>query len=68
MGVYAQNAADLMMIGGYAVSEITSVINDFKKYTTLNSSNFWIDLATNGKKISSDYLPVTAKILGLVRR
>ena len=25
MGVYAQNASDLMMIGGYAVSEITNI-------------------------------------------
>jgi len=50
MGVYAQNASDLMMIGGYAVSEVTDVINQFKTWTTLNTGNFWIDISTNGEK------------------
>ncbi len=64
MGVYAQNASDLMMLGGYAVSEITSVINGFKAYTTLNSSNFWMDLATNGKKVSFGFFTGYSKNLG----
>jgi hypothetical protein len=64
MGVYAQNASDLMMLGGYAVSEITSVINEFKTYTTLNSSNFWIDLATNGEKVSFGVFTGYSKNLG----
>jgi len=64
MGVYGQNAADLMMIGGYAVSEVTSVSNDYKNYTTINSANFWIDLATNGKKISAGLFSGYSKNLG----
>ena len=64
MWIYAQNASDLMMLGGYAVSEITSVINDFKSYTTLNSSNFWIDMSTNGKKVSFGIFTGYSKNLG----
>ena len=63
MGVYGQNATDLMMIGGYAVSEVTSA-NDFKIYTNLNSANFWIDLATNGKKVSLGLFSGYTKNLG----
>jgi hypothetical protein len=49
MAVYAQNAADLMMIGGYAVSSVT-LLDMHKTYTCLNTGNIWIDAATNGKK------------------
>src|SRR4030043_285316 len=49
MGIYAQNAADLMMIGGYAVKSI-EILTLTKTYTTLNTGNLWIDIGTNGKK------------------
>ncbi len=52
MGVYGQNASDLMMIGGYAVSDTITPGNPEKTYTNLNSGNFWIDIGTNGKKFS----------------
>ena len=64
MGVYAQNGADLMMIGGYAVSEITDVINQQKKYTNLNTGNIWIDIGTNGKKIAGGLFAGFSKNLG----
>jgi len=64
MGVYAQNGTDLMMIGGYAVADITSVTNDFKTYTNLNSASFWIDLSTNGKKVSAGIFTGYSKNLG----
>ncbi|MBN2632007.1 MAG: hypothetical protein JXR66_00520 [Bacteroidales bacterium] len=64
MGVYAQNGADLMMIGGYAVSEITSVISQQKIYTNLNTGNFWIDVATNGSKIKAGIFTGFSKNLG----
>jgi hypothetical protein len=51
MGIYGQNASDLLMIGGYAVSEITDTIHQFKNYTNLNTANIWADLNTNGKKL-----------------
>jgi len=50
MGVYGQNASDLVMIGGYAVSQVTDNVTMEKTYTNLNTGNFWIDLTTNGKK------------------
>ena len=49
MGVYAENATDMMMIGGYAVSEITDPIDQIRTWTTLNNGSFWVDLSTNGK-------------------
>ena len=64
MAVYGQNATDLMMIGGYAVSEVTSVSNDIKIYTNLNSANFWIDFATNGKKVFFGLFSGYSKNLG----
>ena len=50
MGVYGQNASDLVMIGGYAVSQVTNNVTMEKTYTNLNTGNFWIDLSTNSKK------------------
>lgn len=50
MGVYAENATDMMMIGGYAVSEITDPVDQIRSWTTLNNGSFWVDLSTNGKK------------------
>jgi len=64
MGVYGQNASDLMMIGGYAVSEIISIVKDFKTYTNLNSANFWFDLTTNGPKVSAGFFAGYTKNLG----
>jgi len=51
MGAYGQNASDLMMIGGYAVSEIISIVNDFKTYTPLSSGQFLVRF--NYKRIES---------------
>jgi len=50
MGTYGENASDMMMIGGYAVSEIINPVDQIKKWTTLNTAGFWIDLSTNGKR------------------
>lgn len=64
MGVYAQNGTDLMMIGGYAVTGITSVTNDFKTYTNLNSASIWLDLSTNGKKVAAGIFTGYSKNMG----
>lgn len=53
MGSYVENGTDLMMLGGYAVSEITDPFRQEKDYTTLNSANLWIDISTNGSKVSA---------------
>src|SRR5665648_38427 len=45
MGIYGQNASDLVMIGGYAVSG-SDPVTQIKTYTNLNTLNFWADLST----------------------
>jgi len=64
MGVYGQNSCDLMMIGGYAVSEITNIVLQEKKYTNLNTGNIWMDIGTNGKKITFGFFSGYSKNLG----
>ena len=64
MGVYGQNSCDLMMIGGYAVSEITNMASQLKKYTSLNTGNIWMDIETNGNKISYGLFAGYSKNLG----
>jgi hypothetical protein len=64
MGTYAQNATDLVMIGGYAVAEITDTLNQYKKYTNLNTASFWTDLSTNGKKVTFGVFAGYSKNLG----
>ena len=59
-----QNASDLVMIGGYAVSEITDTVNQIKTYTNLNTANFWADLSTNGKKVIFGLFTGYSKNLG----
>lgn len=64
MGIYGENASDMMMIGGYAVSEITNPADQLKRWTTLNSAGFWIDMSTNGKKVSAGVFSGYSKNLG----
>jgi hypothetical protein len=64
MGVYSENASDMVMIGGYAVSEISDPVNQFKNYMTLNTSSFWVDMGTNGKKITFGLFSGYSKNLG----
>jgi len=63
MAVYAQNASDLMMIGGYAVSSIT-LLDLHKTYTNLNTGTVWIDAATNGKNTSFGFFAGYSKNFG----
>jgi len=50
-GFVGSDAHDLVMLGGYAVKEITDPIRNFVKYTPTMTSAFWIDLHTNGKRL-----------------
>lgn len=50
-GVYAQNAYDLCMIGGYAETKISNPVTGETKYTNLNTVSGWAEIQTNGKKI-----------------
>ncbi|MCF8332406.1 MAG: hypothetical protein K9H84_08140 [Bacteroidales bacterium] len=49
-GIYAQNAFDGLMIGGFAIQDITDTVKDFREYTPVNTFSTWIDMHTNGKK------------------
>lgn len=49
-GIYAQNAFDMVMIGGYAVKEILDTTGK-KDFTNLTTGSLWGDIQTNGKKI-----------------
>jgi hypothetical protein len=51
MGVYAQNATDLMMLGGYAVSGTIDPLRQIREYTNLNTGSMWADITTKGKKL-----------------
>jgi hypothetical protein len=64
MGVYGQNASDLVMIGGYAVSQVTNLLTNEKTYTNLNTGNLWIDLTTTGKKYVFGFFSGFSKNLG----
>jgi hypothetical protein len=64
MGVYGQNASDLMMIGGYAVSDIINPVSQFKKYTTINTGNLWVDVGTTGDRLTAGLFAGFSKNLG----
>jgi hypothetical protein len=64
MGVYSENGSDMVMIGGYGISEITDPVNQFVKYSTLNTANGWIDISTNGKKVMIGLFSGFSKNLG----
>ncbi len=64
MGVYAQNATDLMMIGGYAVSGISDGVTEIKTYTNLNTLGVWADLTTNGRRVAFGLFTGYSKNLG----
>ncbi|MFZ4548909.1 MAG: hypothetical protein ACOYN4_15780 [Bacteroidales bacterium] len=50
-GVYAQNASDLVMIGGYAVSQINDTATGNKNFSNMNTGSVWLDANTHGKKV-----------------
>lgn len=43
-GIYGQNLADLLMLGGYAVSKIDTA-HGYENYTNINAFSFWTDLS-----------------------
>lgn len=50
-GVYAQNAYDMLMLGGYAVKKVTNVQTGVKEFSNLNTTSVWTDVQSNGRKI-----------------
>jgi hypothetical protein len=47
--IYAQDAHDLTMIGGYAVENITDTLTGFVEYAPVGTMSGWIDINTNNK-------------------
>ncbi|MFA6129125.1 MAG: hypothetical protein WC699_17635 [Bacteroidales bacterium] len=64
MGAYIQNATDMLMIGGYAVSEILDAGKSLKSYTNLNTFTSWFDITTNGKTFQAGLFGGYSKNLG----
>jgi len=50
-GIYAQNATDLTMLGGYGISEITDKSTGEQAYLPLSTASAWGEIITNGKKL-----------------
>jgi hypothetical protein len=64
MGIYAQNASDILMLGGYAVSETTNMARRYKRYTNVNTGSAWLDITTNGSRITAGLFTGFSKNLG----
>jgi hypothetical protein len=63
-GVYAQNAYDLAMLGGYAVNQITDSTTGAKDFSNMNTASIWLDMNTNGKNIQFGLFAGYTKNLG----
>jgi len=63
-GVYAQNAHDMVMIGGYGVKEVTDSTTGAREFTNLNTFSIWSDIQTNGKKVQVGLFGGYTKNLG----
>jgi hypothetical protein len=48
-GIFAQNAYDGLMIGGFAVRDIVDPVRDYRTYTPVNTFSAWADIHTNGE-------------------
>lgn len=63
-GFYGGDAFDIIMIGGYAVKEITDPVKGFVTYTPICVTSYWIDLHTNGKRFQYGLFAGYSKNLG----
>lgn len=63
-GVYAQNAYDMVMLGGYAVKNILDTSTGAKEFTNLNTISLWADLQTTGEIIQFGLFTGFTKNLG----
>ncbi len=48
-GIYAQDAHDLTMIGGYAVEKVIDSTTNEVEYSPVSTMSGWIDISTNNK-------------------
>jgi len=64
MGILADNATDIMMIGGYAIADTIDKTKGYKKYANLTTGSAWVDIQTTGKKIQLGLFAGYTKNLG----
>ncbi len=62
--IYAQNAFDMVMIGGYAIKEVTDTLSGAKEFSNINTASYWADLQTNGEKIQFGFFGGYTKNIG----
>jgi hypothetical protein len=53
MCVLAQNAFDLVMLGGYGVSKVTDSTTMLQNYTCISTASGWANISTNGNKFTA---------------
>lgn len=63
-GVYAEDAYNWTMIGGYAAEGVTDPLRDFVEYVPIKTASGWLDVHSNGKKWQVGVLAGYAKNLG----
>ncbi len=49
--ILGQNVNDLLMIGGYGISDVTDPVRGIVEYAPLRTSSYWLDLHSNGQAI-----------------
>ena len=63
-GVYAEDPFNWVMIGGYAVQEITDIAKDYRSYIPIRTFSSWLDIHSNGKKWQVGLLAGYSKNMG----
>ncbi len=63
-GVYAEDAYNWTMIGGYAVESIQDPLKDYVEYIPIRTASGWLDVHSNGKTWQIGLLAGYAKNMG----
>lgn len=63
-GIYAQDPYNWVMIGGYAVENISDPMKDYRNYVPITTASAWLDIHSNGKKWQVGLLTGYAQNMG----
>ena len=63
-GVYAEDPYNWLMIGGYAIEDLSDPMKDFRNYTPIRTASGWLDIHSNGKKWQVGLLAGYTKNMG----
>lgn len=61
--MYAQNGSDMLLLGGYGVSDINTQRDEYS-YTPISTLNYWTEIITQGSKVSFGLFAGIANQLG----